>query len=148
MGSEGTLGIFTSAVLKLFPAPKSRVTALVGVGSPHVALKLFQVLRARAGESLTAFEYLPRFALEIVLKHAPGAMRPLAGDHEAYALVELASPNPEADLAGLLEEVLGAGVEEGLVEDATIASSDAQRLALWNLRERLSDTQRHEGGSI
>jgi FAD/FMN-containing dehydrogenase len=148
MGSEGTLGIITAAVLKLFPGIRTRSTAFVGLGSPQDALRLFERLRGTAGEQLTAFEYLPRFALEIVLKHAPGTVRPLAADHHSYALIELASPSPEADLVAVFEEALGGAIEEGLVEDATVASSEAQRRALWELRERLSDTQRYEGGSI
>ncbi|MDB5511001.1 MAG: hydroxyacid dehydrogenase [Enterovirga sp.] len=148
MGSEGTLGIITAAVLKLFPAQRSRTTAFVGLRSAADALNLFGRLRAAAGEQLTAFEFIGRFGLELVLKHHAAAMRPLAGDHVAYALIDLASPDPEADLAGTFETVLGAAIEDGLVEDATIAASDAQRLALWDLRERLSDTQRLEGGSI
>jgi FAD/FMN-containing dehydrogenase len=91
---------------------------------------------------------MPHFALEIVLKHNAASVRPLAGDHPSYALIELASPQQDADLAAVFEEVIGAAIEEGLVEDATIASSDAQRLALWDLRERLSEVQRYEGGSI
>ena len=148
MGSEGTLGIITAAVLKLFPAPKARATAFVGLASAHDALKLFERIRAGAGESLTAFEYMPRFALEIVLRHAAGAVRPLSGDHHSYALVELASPNAEADLQGLFEEIVGAALEDGTIADATIATSEAQRTTLWLLRERISDTQRLEGGSI
>ncbi|NNM71563.1 FAD-binding oxidoreductase [Enterovirga aerilata] len=148
MGSEGTLGIITAAVLKLFPGIRSRATAFVGLASPHDALRLFERLRAAAGAELTAFEYMPRFALEIVLRHHAAAVRPLAGEHHSYGLIELASPQQDADLAGIFEEVVGAAIEDGLVEDATIASSDAQRLALWDLRERLSEVQRYEGGSI
>ena len=148
IGSEGTLGIITAAVLKLFPAVKARATAFVGLDGPASALTLFDRLRAEAGEALVAFEYLPRFAIEVVLRHAPGAVRPLAEDHAAYALVELASPQAGADLTGLLETFLGTAFEDGLVADATVTASEAQRAALWTLRERISDTQRFEGGSI
>ena len=118
IGSEGTLGIVTAAVLKLFPASKSRVTAFVGCGSPEAALDLFARLRAEAGEALIAFEYLPRLAIEIVLRHGPGTVDPLAEPHDAYALIELSSPQAEADLSGLLESVLAGALEDGIVTDA------------------------------
>lgn len=148
IGSEGTLGIVTAAVLKLFPAPKSQVTAFIGIEGPHAALDVFERMRAAAGDQLTAFEFMPRFGLELVLKHGQDVQRPLSGDHPALALIELTSPQPDAPLQDLMETVLGAAMEDGLVEDATIAASGAQVAAMWKLRELMSEVQGREGGSI
>jgi FAD/FMN-containing dehydrogenase len=148
IGSEGTLGIITAAVLKLFPKAHARVTAFVGSPSPHHVLKVFERLRERASDQLTAFETMADFGLEIVLKHRPAAPRPLSGRHPFYALIELSSSQKDADLQSLMETLLGEGLEEGLIEDAVIGSSEAQSQALWALREDLSEVQRLEGGSI
>ncbi|MCE4224372.1 FAD-binding oxidoreductase [Methylobacterium sp. C25] len=148
IGSEGTLGIITAAVLKLFPKPLSRSVGFVGLPSFRTAVELFQRVRRAADRDLTAFEVMPRFGLEIVLKHAPGTVRPLAGDHAVYALVELSSTRPNADTGSELEGLLANAIEDGLVEDATIGTSEAQNTGLWALRENLSDVQKVEGGSI
>ncbi|ACL60153.1 FAD-binding oxidoreductase [Methylobacterium nodulans] len=146
VGSEGTLGIITAAVLKLHPRPASTATAFVGLASAGAALALLTRLRSRAGGRLTAFEYMPRFGLEIVLRHAEGVVRPFAGDHAAYALVEISSEGPEAE--ALLEDLLGEALQDELAEDAVVARSTAQSKALWRLRESLSEVQRREGASI
>ncbi|MBZ6078336.1 FAD-binding oxidoreductase [Microvirga puerhi] len=148
IGSEGTLGIITAAVLKLFPKLQVRVTAFVGCASAERALTLFHQLREAAGDQLTAFEYLPDFGLEIVLKHRPSSVRPLSGRHHSYALIELSSPQRDADLQGRLETILGQALEQDLIEDATLGTSEAQSQGLWSLRESLSEVQRLEGGSI
>jgi len=148
IGSEGTLGIVTAAVLKLYPAPKSQVTAFIGCDGPQTALTIFERLRAAAGDQLTAFEFIPRFGLEMVLKHGHDVTRPLQGEHAAYALIELTSPQPDADLQTLAETVLGQAIEDELVEDATLATSGAQVAGMWKLRELMSEVQGKEGGSI
>jgi FAD/FMN-containing dehydrogenase len=148
IGSEGTLGIVTAAVLKLFPKPRTRITAFVGAASAREIVDLFGCLREKAGERLSAFEIIPRFGLEIVLRHAAGTRDPLTRPHLAYALVELTSPEAEAPLEALLESVLGAALEDAIIEDAAIATSEAQSDAFWRLREALAECQKFEGGSI
>lgn len=148
IGAEGTLGIITACVVKLFPAPAVRVTALAGVNGPGDALATFDILRARAGESLVAFEYLERFGLDLVVRNLPGARDPLAEAWPSYVLIELTSSDPAADLPSRMEAALSDAMEAGFVGDATIAASDSQRAALWGLRENMSEMQKHEGASI
>ncbi|SDM84317.1 FAD/FMN-containing dehydrogenase [Methylobacterium phyllostachyos] len=148
IGSEGTLGIVTAAVLKLYPKPRSTSVAFVGLDSARAALDLFVFLRTRMDRDLTAFEYLPPFALGIVLRHVPGTVQPLAGAHGAYALIEAASARPDSDMREALESALGEALAQGLIADATIGASGAQNTALWRLREGIPEAQTREGASI
>lgn len=148
IGSEGTLGIITAAVLKLFPKPRKQQLALIGCASASHALQLFERLQAGAGDALTGFEYMSRFSLELVLQHIDGVRQPLPAEHNAYALVELSSPDADANLAARLEAVLAAALEASEIEDAAMASSEVQNQAFWQLRESVSEAQTREGGSI
>jgi FAD/FMN-containing dehydrogenase len=153
VGSEGTLGVITAAVLKLAPRPREVAVALCAVASPEAALALFARFQAHDPGAVQAFEFMSGIGVGFVLKHIPGATLPLsvrprdpAGAH--YVLVELASPRPDAGLRAMLEAVLEQAMTDALVLDAAIAESEAQRAAIWRLREEHSEAQKREGASV
>lgn len=147
IGGEGTLGIVTAAVCKLFPRPRATATALVAVPDVAAAVSLLGRLKQASGDRLTAFELVPRIGIEFVTRHIAGARDPLPTAYEWYVLAELSSAGEDA-LRQQLEEALAAALGDGLASDAAIAESGAQASALWALRENLSDVQKLEGGSI
>jgi len=148
IGAEGTLGVITAACLKLFPKPGDIATALVGLETPQHALELLGHLRRTAGEELSAFELMPRIAVELTVRHIPGVANPLDHDAPWYALVELSAANPGERLAGVLAESLQEAAERFLLKDASIASSLSQSQAMWKLRESVPEAQRHHGASL
>jgi FAD/FMN-containing dehydrogenase len=148
VGAEGTLGIITAAVLKLFAKPRSQATALVALDSPATALKLLAKLREQVGERVTGFELISRICIELVLKHIPNTRDPLSAPSPWYVLVELSDSTEGRTLDTLLEDALGAAAEDELVTDAVIAASDTQRKELWALRENVSEAQKLDGVSI
>lgn len=148
IGSEGTLGIVTAAVLKMVPKPAKRAVAWADVKSPDAALGLLDILRRRFGERVSAFELIGAPALDVVLRHFPDSRRPTQADAEWSVLVEVADVDPQSDIAGKLESALMSAYEGELLLDVVIAASGAQEIALWALRENISEAQRLEGFSI
>lgn len=147
IGAEGTLGIITAAVLKLFPLPAARATAFLAVPDPTAALELLNAAKAGAGGTLTTFELMPRMGLDFVLRHAAGARDPLSESSPWYVLMEV-SAQSAAGLDEAVEAFLGEALEKGIVTDAALAGSLTQRADFWKLREMMSEVQTYEGGSI
>jgi len=148
IGAEGTLGVITAAVLRLFPRPRQRWVALAGVADVADAVELFGAARERLGESVAAFEMIPRIALDLVLAHIPQTREPIAAQPH-YVLVELTSTDPaEGELARRGEDWLATSLAKGLVRDAAVAETAAQAAELWRLRESISEAQKLEGASV
>jgi len=146
-GAEGTLGIVTAAALRLVPAAAARAVAWVGLAEAGRALELLQFLQSKT-DRIEGFEIVPADCLELVLKHIPGTRSPLGGRHPWHVLIEATSEREGDDPISLLQELLGRALEKGLVEDATLASSEAQAEAFWRIRDSISESERADGPSL
>ncbi len=148
IGAEGTLGVITAAVLKLFPQPQAQLTALAAMRTPDDALALLSIAQKKCGATLTGFELMSDFCLQLVAKHFPPMRLPFPRSYVQYVLLELSDSESQEHANTMLEELITEALEQGMIEDAAVASSIAQSKALWNLREHIPLAQAEEGKNI
>jgi FAD/FMN-containing dehydrogenase len=148
IGSEGTLGVITGATLKMHPLPTSHALAWMAVETPQAALDMLGRAQQGCGGVLSAFEMMNAVELQIVLHHVPGRRAPVAATHPWHVLVELADTGGEQVLDDALQELLEQGAAAGLVRDAAVAASGAQRAAFWEVRHSVSEGNKKAGMGV
>ena len=148
IGSEGTLGVITGAVLQLHPKPEHKLTAMAAVPDLNAALQFFGASRASCGPTLTAFELISHLGIEFVTRHMENARAPFPEPHPWYILLECSGSGNLDQFQAPVEALLQRSLEQNIINDAVIAQSQSQAAALWTLREQMSAAQKPEGGSI
>jgi FAD/FMN-containing dehydrogenase len=144
IGSEGTLGIVTGAVLKLSPRPQRTLTAWLAVTSVADSVQLYTRARRECCELLSAFELIPRIGMELAFEANPSLSDPLTEPYPFYVLLELSVSGP-LDLQNLFDGFLERAMSDLLVLDGALASSGEQGRKLWLIREAMVEGQRLRG---
>jgi FAD/FMN-containing dehydrogenase len=145
IGSEGTLGIVTAAVLKLHPLPTRHAVAWLAPTDPQAALDILGLFQQQCASRLSGFEMIDSNQLDIVMTHVPGRKNPLAGVHPWHVLVELSDTGSGPELQDVLQQILEQASEQGLLHDAVLATNDSQRAALWEVRHSVSEGNKKAG---
>ena len=148
VGGEGTLGIITGAVLKLFPKPKDVQTCFAAIRDREAMIELLTLCRAASGDSVTSFEYIPRIIIDIDMRHLQGIIDPMEQVYEHYVLIEFSGANPDSGMQAAMESMLESAFEDGIVLDAAISQSEAHRNAFWFIRDGIVEASKEEGPRI
>jgi D-lactate dehydrogenase (cytochrome) len=148
LGAEGTLGIITAAVLKLFPAPTEHQTAWLALPDTESVCKLFSLARRLSGDTVTSFEYISQDSMHLVTEQLDGIQCPFKKEHPHQVLMELSGPLVVESLRPTVESILLQAMEQGLVTDGVLADSDRQRRQLWRIRESIPEAEKLAGRSV
>lgn len=148
IGAEGTLGVVTAASLKIFPAARQRESAMVSFEQIESALSLLTHLRSRLGDRLLSCEIINRAQVQTVLTHMQGPTWPLSAIAPWALIIEVTETLDSYNLRDALEQVLGEALEDGIIDDAVLASSSAQQEALWSVRHNVSEANKRAGYGV
>ncbi|MFG1388997.1 FAD-binding oxidoreductase [Xanthobacter versatilis] len=148
IGAEGTLGIVTAAVLKLFPRPTAGATAMVALVSVTDVIELLQLMQKTLGNRIEAFEVMSRSQLDIVVKHGHGLSSPIPIEHPWYVMIEIADNAQGWDAGAQLEGALAAALEQELITDAVVATDIAKAERIWALRHNISEANKNRGFTV
>ena len=148
IGSEGTLGIITAAVLKLFPAPHANSVAFAAMQTPQQALQLLGLMRGQLGDRFTAFELMSQASLGLVRQYFPATPALFSTPHPWHVLMQASDAGSQQALDAAFQSALGVALEQGIIDDVVLATSEAQARGLWAVRENISEAQQIDGSNI